>query len=854
MPWTKHIEASRDLVRRALDVANRTGDLRFAMYSLFFLNTNLLAAGDPLVEVQREAEDNFEFAQKARFSFVIDNISPQLGLIRSLRGMTPKFGCFDDGKFDELRFEEYLSSNPSLAMRECRYWIRKLQARFFAGDYASAIDASSRAQQLFWAAPPFFEAAEYQFYGALSQAASYDSAAADQRQQHFAALVAHHRQLEVWAENCPENFENRAALVGAEIARVEGRTADAMDLYERAIRSAHANRFVHNEALANELAARFYAARGFTKIAYAYFQDARYCYLRWGATAKVRQLDELYPLLREQKPVPGPTSTIEAALEQLDLANVIKVSQALSSEIVLEKLIDTLMCTAIEHAGAERGLLILPRGVEQRVEAEATTSGDTIIVHLREAFVAEAELPESIINYVVRTQESVILDDALAQSPFSEDSYIRALRARSILCLPLINQAKLIGLLYLENNLSSHVFTPKRITMLKLIASQAAISLENTRLYRDLEEREGKIRRLVAANIIGILIWNLEGQILEANEAFLQMIQYTREDLMSGRLRWTDLTPLEWRDRDERAVAELKATGSIQPFEKEYFRKNGSRVPVLIGATIFEGSRNEGVAFVLDLSEQKRAEEEIKRIRRLEGEMRQVSRTEMMGGLTASLAHELNQPLGAVHLNAQTARLFLAAKSPELDKVKAAIDDVIQDNARAAEIIRNVRALFQRAEVEMLVVDLRQILYDVERILRADAASKGVPLQLDVPTALPPVMGNKTQLIEAVMNLVSNGVDSVCETGGAGRVEIRGSQPEAGRVRVSVRDSGKGIEPEVMPRLFDAFFTTKPKGMGMGLAIVRSIIENHGGRLWATRNPDRGATFEFELPVKADLH
>jgi PAS domain S-box-containing protein len=389
---------------------------------------------------------------------------------------------------------------------------------------------------------------------------------------------------------------------------------------------------------------------------------------------------------------------------------------------------------------------------------------------------------------------------------------------------------------------------------LKLIASEAAISLENTRLYRDLQEREAKIRRLVDANIIGILIWNLEGQILEANEAFLQMIQYTRQDLMSGRLRWTDLTPLEWRDRDERAVAELRATGSMQPREKEYFRKNGSRLPVLIGATIFEGSRNEGVAFVLDLSEQKRAEEEVKRIRRLEGEMRQVSRTEMMGGLTASLAHELNQPLAAVQTTAQAARRFLAAKRPELSKVKTAIEDVIQDNARAAEIIRNVRALFQRGEVEMLVVDLRQILYDVERILRADTVSKGVTLQLDVPTALPPVMGNKTQLIEAVMNLVSNGVDSVCESGEAGRVEICASQPEAGRVRVLVRDSGKGIEPEVMPRLFDAFFTTKPKGMGMGLAIVRSIIENHGGRLWATPNPDRGATFEFELPVKADLH
>jgi GAF domain-containing protein len=180
-----------------------------------------------------------------------------------------------------------------------------------------------------------------------------------------------------------------------------------------------------------------------------------------------------------------------------------------SGEIVLEKLIDTLMCTAIEHAGAERGLLILPRGVEQRIEAEAITSGDSIIVRLPEASMADVLLPESIVHYVARTQESVILDDASARNPFSTDSYIPRHRARSILCLPLINQAKLIGVLYLENNLASHVFTPTRIAVLKLIASQAAISLENTRLYRDLEEREGRIRRVVDANIMGIFIWNL---------------------------------------------------------------------------------------------------------------------------------------------------------------------------------------------------------------------------------------------------------------------------------------------------------------------------------------------------------
>ena len=214
----------------------------------------------------------------------------------------------------------------------------------------------------------------------------------------------------------------------------------------------------------------------------------------------------------------------------------------------------------------------------------------------------------------------MILDDASVQTPFSADPYIVQCRAHSILCLPLINQTKLIGILYLENNLTPHVFTPDRVTVLKVLASQAAISLENSRLYRDLEDREGKIRRLVEANILGIFIANVEGEIVEANQAFLQMLQYGRQDLVSGRLRWTDLTPAEWRERDERALTEALATGVFQPYEKEFFRKDGSRVPVLIGGALFQ-SANEGVVFVLDLSEQKRAEE---KIREQEMEFRQM--------------------------------------------------------------------------------------------------------------------------------------------------------------------------------------------------------------------------------------
>src|SRR5207245_3455691 len=249
--------------------------------------------------------------------------------------------------------------------------------------------------------------------------------------------------------------------------------------------------------------------------------------------------------------------------------------------------------------------LIVPRGDELQMEAEATIGGEGVTVHLRDG---AAALPESLVRYVMRTREIVILDDASVQTPFSADPYIVQRRAHSILCLPLVNQTRLVGILYLENNLTPHVFTPERVTVLKVLASQAAISLENSQLYRDLEDREGKIRRLVDANILGIFIWNLGGAIVGANEAFLRMVQYGRDDLVSRRVRWTDLTPAEWRERDERALAELKATGTVQPYEKEYFRKDGSRVPVMIGGALFQEGGNEGVAFVLDLSEQKRAE------------------------------------------------------------------------------------------------------------------------------------------------------------------------------------------------------------------------------------------------------
>ena len=615
MPWAQHVASGRELVRRAFDLAYRIGDLTFASYSWDQLITICLAVGDPLAEVQTECENGLAFAKRVRFGLVIHLCGAQLGLIQTLRGVTPTLGCLDHDDYIEAEVERDLASNPNLVFAEFYYWTRKVQARVFAGDYTSAAEAAFKGQQFYWTSAAMFETAEFRLYAALAHAGAWNIASPEDRPKHFEALSDHHKQLEVWAVHSPQTFENRATLVAAEIARIEGRVLNAQDLYEKAIRSAHVHGFVHNEALANELAGLFYAARSYEKIATTYLQEAHDCYLRWGADAKVQQLEQLYPQIRPETGISDATATINTPVGQLELATVIKVSEAVSGEIVLSKLIDTIMRTALEHAGAERGLLILSREHGYRIEAEATTSSDQVTVVLRQASVTVADLPSSVLHYVLRTKEGILLHDASGQNPFAADEYIRGHHARSVLCLPLLKQTRLVGLLYLENSLTPDAFNPARMAVLKLIASAAAISIENTRLYSDLEDREAKIRRLVDANILGITTWNVEGAILSSNEAFLRMVQYDHGDVAAGRVRWWDMTPADWRERAERALAEVIETGTVQPFESEFVRKDGSRVPVLIGATLFQEGGKDGLAFALDLTRQKQAEAEIRALK-----------------------------------------------------------------------------------------------------------------------------------------------------------------------------------------------------------------------------------------------
>ena len=562
-------------------------------------------------------------------------------------------------------------------------------------------------------------------------------------------------------------------------------------------------------------------------------------------------IDQRQPHLKTEEEAADPTGTvaIAAPMGHLDLGTVIAVSQAVSGEMDLEKLLDTLLRTTVEHAGAERALLILSREAEHRIAAEATSRNGAVVVQLRDEPVAGSLLPEAVLRYVVQNRESVILDDAAVLNPFSTDPYVAQRHPRSVFCVPLMNQTKFVGILYLENNLAPRVFAPARTAVLKVLASQAAIALENSRLYRDLADREGKIRRLVDANVLGICIWNLEGAIVDANEAFLHMLQYGREDVVSGRLRWTDLTPAEWREQDERAVAELRSTGTFQPVEKEYFRKDGSRLPVLIGGALFKEGGNEGVAFVLDLTERKRAEAEHERLRQLESDLAHVNRVSMMGELAASLAHEVLHPIATARNNARVGMRYLEMTPPNLHEAAAALACVVRDVDRAKDIIGRMRDHIKKAPPRREPFDLNEAVGEVIGMVRSATVKGGVAVSTQLMDGLAPVHGDRVQLQQVVMNLILNAIEAMISVEKDAReLSIRTGKGLAGGVLVEVRDAGPGVDPGKLERVFEPFYTTKTTGIGMGLSICRSIIEAHGGRLWAEANEPRGAVFRFTLP------
>ncbi len=871
MIWTHDRQNGRALTRRGFEVANRMGDFTYAAYSCSNLCANYLAAGDPLPVVQAEIEKALEFARRIGFGLASDVFMGLLGLVRNLRGMTAEFGSLDNESFRESEFELHLQSDPHLALPECWYWIRVLQARVYANEYSGAIEAGAKAQRLLWTSLSFFEAAEFHFYDALARAGRYDAASADEQRQHIEALRAHRERLESLAETCFENFGSRAALVSGELARIEGRTLEALGCYEHAIRLSREQGFAQVEGLALEVSARFHLALGLETIGQVFLRYARNTYEQWGARGKVEQLQRLHPSVREPVGSSASIRTIDAPVIGLDVETVVKASQALSSEIDLARLIETLMRIAVEHAGAERALLVLVHREGPSIEAEAITGEDGINVTRRQATVTAAELPETILHYVLRTRKSVILSDAATTShPFSSDVYLRQTRTRSVLCLPLIKQATLTGALYLENRLTPHVFTSARLGVLNLLASQAAISLENAQLYADLR-LENSVRKRAEDGLRRSDAYLAEAQRLSHTGSF-------GWNPATGETYWSEecfrifeldcaATPsvatlaLERVHPDDIAAFRetiRRASDEGRDFACEHrLRMPDGRVKhlhVVAHAVRNESGGLEFVGAVKDISDLTWAQEER---RRLEQRLQQAEKMEAIGRLASGIAHDFSNVLAGVFAYGE----MLFDEAPAASPLKRYAQNVLTAASHGRELIDQILTYSGSHRSELAPVDLVRIVTDTLEILRGSLRSD-IHIQWNAPDFPIVVISNPSRLHRVVMNVCVNAVQAIGASGSVlvslepvdfvqDKVLSVGTLTPGHYAQLAVQDTGVGMDETTLSRIFEPFFTTKPvgQGTGLGLSLVYAIIKDSGGAIDVRSIPRQGTAFTIYLPL-----
>ncbi|MBC8231578.1 AAA family ATPase [bacterium] len=483
-PWRSSFITSIDYCRKGLRYSLEAGDLVYAGYLISCIVEGMFAGGFPMDDVYSELQKHLGFAKRIRVQHAIDDINVvRMACMELERPMDNQLPTSDN----DLSMDEQLQEEQVIVS----YYLYRCQHLYLFENYADAIRMADEVLKHLDVIFGTYVLPEFIAYHSLILAAVHPTVTRKVQRKHWKILKKNQAKMRKWVKNCPENFLHRYCLVAAEMARISGDDQKAIELYDQAIESAHQNEFIHHEAITNELAAKFYLIRGKGKIAKTYMMEAHYGYLKWGATAKVQALERTYPQLLSQTPTgtePQESATTISSSSGLDLATVMKASHAISEEIVLEKLLQQMMRILIENAGAGRGLLILERSGEFIVEAEAAVNRDDIQILKSIPVKGNPEVSEGIINYVVRTKERVILNDALREDDFMDDPYIMAKQPKSLLCAPLIHQGKLSGILYLENNLTTGVFTQDRLEVLNLLSAQAATSIENAFLYENLEQ------------------------------------------------------------------------------------------------------------------------------------------------------------------------------------------------------------------------------------------------------------------------------------------------------------------------------------------------------------------------------
>ncbi|WP_432809661.1 trifunctional serine/threonine-protein kinase/ATP-binding protein/sensor histidine kinase [Pantanalinema sp. GBBB05] len=823
--WKEPANSTIEPLLAGVQAGLETGDVEYACYNSTSYCNYLFFVGEPLDEARDKQAKYIELllGLKQEYQIYFAQIIRQL-VLNLLDQVEDKYYLVGES-FNELEMVPAFIETQMGTLLFLTY-LAKTILLYILKDYTQAATYARQAEPYHGNMVGFMQFVEYNFYYSLALLATYESADSEQKAQDLEKITCNQTHLKGWANHAPANYQHKYDLVEAEKARVLGQDLEAMAAYDRAIQAAKEQRYIHEEAIANELAAEFYFSRHKDRIAQLYLSEAYRCYQRWGAIAKVQDLEGKYPSLSVRSNVDSSTlglsntktasTCISGSIGALDLVTIVKASQAIAGEIVLSKLLDKLLKIVMENAGAQTSHLILEREGQLVLEASGNIDQNEISLGQPVPIHASQQLPISVINYAVRTQETTVLNNATQEGRFTQDPYIIKTQTKSILCIPIINKGKLIGLLYLENNLTAGAFTPDRQEVLQLLSSQAAISLENALLYssleavtEDLKQANGQLE-----NYSRTLEQKVEERTLEL-QAKNHQLEFTLQELQQTQTQ----------------LIQTEKMSSLGQLVAGVAHEINNPVNFIHGNLVHASDYTTDLLKILQLYQQQ----------------------------SPSPSPEIQALAEDVDLE------FLLEDLPKLlNSMQVGAD-------RIRQIVLSLRNFSRLDEAEMKPVNIHEGIESTLLILQHRLQKKS-DCNIEIVKEygeLPLVECYAGQLNQVFMNILSNAIDALEEydrekrislslasvevAQRANLIQIRTETIDSNWIRIRIADNGAGIPETALKKLFDPFFTTKPVGSGTGLGLSISyqiVVEKHGGHLECLSQLGQGAEFIIEIPVR----